>query len=184
MIPGESIVGDDLAYLRSIAGQARAVNVEVGIFGIIGDVNSKDDPVIHKVLTTPGEVIFSNVLVKDARPYWYGMGEDFPADGVNAAGAWHTGKKDAKGNEIPQPTRATPAIRSRCGPWQTWTRTGQGRRRKCRRIIYGGRDSDTWVPVQQSFDWAHRHYRLWGLAGKRDHRSHPGRPGRGGRSTL
>ena len=22
-------------------------------------------------------------------------------------------------------------------------------------IIYGGRDSDTWVPVQQSFDWAH-----------------------------
>jgi phosphoenolpyruvate carboxykinase (GTP) len=156
MIPGESIVGDDLAYLRSIEGQARAVNVEVGIFGIIGDVNSKDDPVIHKVLTTPGEVIFSNILVKDAKPYWYGMGEDFPADGVNAAGAWHTGKKDAKGNEIPPANkgnaRYTISLRALANLDKNLDKadgvTVGG-------IIYGGRDSDTWVPVQQSFDWAH-----------------------------
>ena len=46
MIPGENIVGDDLAYFRVINGEFRAVNVECGIFGIITDVNAKDDPVI------------------------------------------------------------------------------------------------------------------------------------------
>ena len=35
MIPGENIVGDDLAYFRVIDGQFRTANVEAGIFGII-----------------------------------------------------------------------------------------------------------------------------------------------------
>ena len=68
MLPGEAILGDDIAYFRAINGQARAANAEVGIFGIIQNVNPKDDPVIHDVLVKPGEVIFSNVLVKEGRP--------------------------------------------------------------------------------------------------------------------
>ena len=62
MLPGETILGDDIAYLRAIDSVARAVNVESGIFGIIQDVNPKDDSLIYKVLTAPGEIVFSNIL--------------------------------------------------------------------------------------------------------------------------
>jgi phosphoenolpyruvate carboxykinase (GTP) len=73
MIPGEQIVGDDIAYFRNIGGEFRAVNVEFGMFGIIKDVNAKDDPVIFENLMKNQEVIFSNVLVgPDNNPYWLG----------------------------------------------------------------------------------------------------------------
>ena len=44
MIPGQIIVGDDIAYLKKIGGEVRAVNVEHGIFGIIQDVNPERRP--------------------------------------------------------------------------------------------------------------------------------------------
>jgi phosphoenolpyruvate carboxykinase (GTP) len=50
MLPGETILGDDIAYIRDIDSAARAVNVEAGIFGIIQDVNPRDDALIYKVL--------------------------------------------------------------------------------------------------------------------------------------
>ncbi|MBN2874047.1 MAG: phosphoenolpyruvate carboxykinase (GTP), partial [Spirochaetales bacterium] len=62
MIPGERIVGDDIAYFRNIGGEFRAVNVEFGMFGIIQDVNAKDDPLIFENLMKDQEIIFSNVL--------------------------------------------------------------------------------------------------------------------------
>jgi phosphoenolpyruvate carboxykinase (GTP) len=81
MLPGETILGDDIAYFRAIDGKCKAVNAEFGIFGIIQNVTAKDDPAIWDMLTKPGEVIFSNVLIKDGKPYWLGMGIDIPADG-------------------------------------------------------------------------------------------------------
>jgi len=63
MIAGATVVGDDIAYLREGEnGEMRGVNIEQGIFGIIKNVNAKDDPVIFKTLSTPRELIFSNVL--------------------------------------------------------------------------------------------------------------------------
>ena len=155
MLPGETIVGDDIAYFRAIGGEARGVNVEAGIFGIIQDVKAKDDPVIYKVLTTPGEVIFSNVLVKDGRPYWLGMGEALPKEGVNFSGPWHIGKIDKQGNEIPpahKNARYTIALRTLANLDEQLD-DPQGV--PVGGIIYGGRDTDTSVPVQQSFDWVH-----------------------------
>ena len=155
MIPGETIVGDDIAYFRTIGGQARAVNVEVGIFGIIQDVKAKDDPVIWDVLHKPGEVIFSNVLIHNGQPYWLGMGEEIPPEGVNFSGAWQTGKKDAKGNPIDpahKNARYTISLRS-IANLDPELDNPQGV--PVGGVIYGGRDSDTAVPVQQSFDWAH-----------------------------
>ncbi|MGD9143314.1 MAG: phosphoenolpyruvate carboxykinase domain-containing protein, partial [Dehalococcoidia bacterium] len=70
MLPGETILADDIGYVRNIKGVCRAVNIESGIFGIIQDINPKDDPLINDILTSPGEIIFSNILVKDARPWW------------------------------------------------------------------------------------------------------------------
>ena len=46
MVQGESIVGDDIAYLRKKEGKIYAVNVEKGMFGVINGVNSQDDPIL------------------------------------------------------------------------------------------------------------------------------------------
>jgi len=155
MIAGETIIGDDIAYFRAIGGEARAVNVEAGIFGIIQDVKEKDDPVIWNVLATPGEVIFSNVLIEDGRPYWLGMGQELPKEGVNYSGKWHTAKIDKQGREIPaahKNARYTISLRKLANLDPRFDDT-EGV--PVGGIIYGGRDSDTWVPVQQSFDWSH-----------------------------
>lgn len=155
MLPGETILGDDIAYLRDIDSVARAVNVEAGIFGIIQDVNPTDDPAIFKVLTNPGEIIFSNVLVKDGKPYWLGMGSEIPKDGINFSGAWYDGKKDEFGNLIPpahKNARYAVALKAleNCDPELD---NPQGV--ELGGIMYGGRDAKAYVPVQQSFSWEH-----------------------------
>ncbi len=156
MVEGENIVGDDISYLRDIDGEVRGVNVERGVFGIIRDVNSEDDPLIWDVLTSSGEVIFSNVLVVDGVPYWQGDGRDIPDAGENFSGKWYKGKKDEEGNEIPYAhpnARYTIRLSSlrNCDTEALNSKDGV----KISAIIYGGRDSDTWVPVFQSFDWIH-----------------------------
>ena len=154
MIPGQTIVGDDIAYLRKKDGQARCVNVEKGIFGIIRDVNSEDDPVIHEALTKPGEVIFSNVLIdSNKKPHWLGMGAELPTEGPNHSGKWHKGRKDADGKEITPSHRNAryclniPDLSNRDPSIEEPEGVPVGG------IIYGGRDSDTWVPVEQAFNW-------------------------------
>jgi phosphoenolpyruvate carboxykinase (GTP) len=102
MIPGEQIVGDDIAYFRNIGGEFRAVNVEFGMFGIIKDVNAKDDPLIFENLMKNQEVIFSNVLRgPDGKPYWLGMGVKTPEEGRNHFGRWRKGIKDDKARMCP-----------------------------------------------------------------------------------
>lgn len=155
MLPGESILGDDIAYIRSIDSVARAVNVESGIFGIIQDVNPKDDASIFKVLNSPNEIIFSNVLVKDGKPYWLGMGSELPQDGVNFSGEWWEGKVDDTGEKIPpahKNARYAVALKAldNCDPELN---NPQGV--ELSGIMYGGRDARAYVPVQQSFGWEH-----------------------------
>ncbi len=155
MLPGETIVGDDIAYLRAIDGEARAVNVESGIFGIIRNVNPEDDPAICGILNNPGEVIFSNVLINDGTPYWLGMGRKLPADGVNHSGNWHAGKKDTDGNEVTASHKNARYTVAMAALPTLASRANDPAGVPVSAVIYGGRDSDTWVPVQQSFDWAH-----------------------------
>ncbi len=155
MLPGETILGDDIAYIRDINSTARAVNVESGIFGIIQDVKAKDDALIWKVLTNPGEIIFSNVLVKDGRPYWLGMGEELPKEGINYSGAWYEGKKDETGAEIPaahKNARYAVALKAleNCDP-----ELNNPEGVELGGIMYGGRDAKAYVPVQQGFSWEH-----------------------------
>jgi phosphoenolpyruvate carboxykinase (GTP) len=155
MLPGETILGDDIAYLRPIDSVARAVNVESGIFGIIQDVNHADDQLIYKVLTNPGEIIFSNILVKDGKPFWLGMGSELPKEGTNYTGAWFEGKKDESGCEIPAANKnaryavALKALENVDPELDNPLGIELGG------IMYGGRDAKAYVPVQQSFDWCH-----------------------------
>ena len=155
MLPGQTIVGDDIAYFRKKGTEIRAVNVEKGIFGIIRDVNSQDDPIIYEALTSPYEVIFSNILVDNAKkPHWLGMGSDLPAEGINHSGKWQKGKKDSNGNEITASHKNAryclniPDLSNRDPMLDDPDGVPVGG------IVYGGRDSDTWVPVEQAFSWA------------------------------
>lgn len=156
MLPGQLIIGDDIAYLRSWEDDfAHAVNIEKGIFGIIKDVNAKNDPVIYEALTTPRELIYSNVLVKEGKPYWIGMGVDHPKDGFNHYGDWIDGLTDNAGNKIPH---AHPNARytinlndlSNCDP-----RLEDPDGVPIEGIFYGGRDSDTMPPIVESLNWEH-----------------------------
>jgi phosphoenolpyruvate carboxykinase (GTP) len=155
MLPGETILGDDIAYLRNIESTARAVNVESGIFGIIQDINPKDDVSIFKILNNPGEIIFSNILVKDSKPYWLGMGSELPKEGTNFSGEWFEGKTDAAGNPIPpahKNARYAVALKAleNCDP-----ELDNPEGVELGGVMYGGRDAKAYVPVQQSFDWEH-----------------------------
>jgi len=155
MLPGETILGDDIAYFRAVDGTFRAVNAEAGIFGIIQNVSEKDDPVIWDVLHKPGEVIFSNLLVKDNQPYWLGMGQEIPDEGENFTGEWHKGKKDADGKEIPPAHKnaryavALDALANCDSELENPDGVDLDG------IMYGGRDAKGYVPVQEAFDWAH-----------------------------
>lgn len=155
MIPGNTILGDDIAYLRNIDGVCRIVNTEAGVFGIIKDVNPVDDPLIWEAVTTAGEVIFSNVLVNDSKPYWLGMGCEIPNKGTNYTGHWWEGKTDESGKKIPpanKNARYTIALKvlKNCDS-ELDNPLGVG----VEGIIYGCRDARAYVPVQQSFDWKH-----------------------------
>jgi len=155
MIEGETIVGDDLAYLRTKKDSVYSVNVESGVFGIIKDVNVKDDPGIWKVLTRPGEVIFSNVLVDDGVPYWEGDDREHPEKGVNHSGDWFKGKTDPEGKKIsPSHKNARYTIRLKDLD-NLDEKADDPEGVKTGGIIYGGRNSRTWVPVLQAFDWTH-----------------------------
>jgi phosphoenolpyruvate carboxykinase (GTP) len=100
MVEGETIVGDDLAYLHNLKGKVYAANVEKGIFGIIQDISEKSDPLIWSLVTSPGDVIFGNVLNVDGTPRWLGDGRVAPEKGKNFSGDWVPGKKDEQGKAI------------------------------------------------------------------------------------
>jgi len=156
MLKGETIIGDDIAYIRNIDGKARAVNVEAGLFGIIQDINPDDDPMIWKILHEENEVIFSNVLkTEEGKIYWIGKPGEPPEKGINFLGEWYPGKKDEDGNEIPpshKNARFTAGLKDLENVDPSFNDPAGV---ELGGIIYGGRDSDTWVPVQESYGWEH-----------------------------
>jgi phosphoenolpyruvate carboxykinase (GTP) len=155
MLPGENILGDDIAYFRKIDGQVRAVNAEAGIFGIIQSVQEKSDPMIWEVLHNPGEVIFSNILITDNKPYWLDMGIPTPDKGRSFTGQWFKGKKDSAGKDVPlahKNARYTVSLKALAN-CDSELNNPMGV--PLGGMMYGGRDSKASVPVQQSFNWAH-----------------------------
>ena len=156
MIECQTIVGDDIAFLRRDEnGQCVAANVEQGIFGVIKDVCPEDDLVLYKALTAPKEIVFNNVLVVDGGIYWLGMGKEFPKKGFNHSGEWYEGKKDKEGKIIDvshKNARFTLRINELDNADE---KADDPKGVPVGGIIYGGRDSDISVPVLQSLSWAH-----------------------------
>lgn len=156
MIPGETIVGDDIVYIKNINNKVYAVNVEIGIFGIIEDINPTDDPTIWKVLNEPNEIIFSNILMtEDGIAYWVGKPGKVPEKGINHSGQWHQGKKDAEGNLIPpshKNARFTLNLKNLDNLDANYDNPGGV---EIKGVIYGGRDSDTLAPLLEAYNWNH-----------------------------
>lgn len=156
MVKGEQIVGDDIAYLRNIDGKTRGVNVESGIFGIIEGINPDDDPIQWKAITEPNEVIFTNQLVTpDGKNYWNGKPGPVPEKDVNHSGEWYPGKKDKDGKEI-TPSHKNARFTFRMDILDNVDpKLHDPNGVPISGMIYGGRDSDTWVPVKEAFSWDH-----------------------------
>jgi phosphoenolpyruvate carboxykinase (GTP) len=148
---GDHFVGDDLAQLWIAEdGSVRSINPEIGIFGIVEDVNWEGDPLLMECLRHPGtEVIWSNVLIdKNGIPQWTGNGEDPPPlKGINFQGPWEKGKLDENGKEIPMshPNSRCTLSNSALGNYSEMNEAGSGV--ETRIITYSGRDSDTMPPV-------------------------------------
>jgi phosphoenolpyruvate carboxykinase (GTP) len=148
---GTDFIGDDLAQMWIAAdGTLRAINPEIGIFGIVQDVNREGDPLLMKSLREEGaEVIWSNVLIDaQGKPRWVGDGDEPPTGGYNFRGEWHPGKKDAKGKDTPisHPNARCTLL---CSAIENYNRkmATDPAGVPVKVITYSGRDSDTMPPV-------------------------------------
>ncbi len=148
---GDHFVGDDLAQLWIAEdGTVRSINPEVGIFGIVEDVNWEGDPMLMECLRNPGtEVIWSNVLIDEKGvPQWVGNGEEPPPQkGKNFQGPWERGMVDESGKEIPMshPNSRCTLSNDALGNYSKMNEDPNGV--DTRIVTYSGRDSDTMPPV-------------------------------------
>ncbi|MBC8316624.1 MAG: phosphoenolpyruvate carboxykinase (GTP) [Desulfobulbaceae bacterium] len=147
---GTHLIGDDLAkiFIDSASGEVRAVNPEKGMFGIIEGVNRDDDPEIMTLLEgKENEVIFSNLLVSDQKPYWIGMGEQLPVKGTNFKGEWTFKSREPASHKNARFTLALDAIEN----YDPETENPRGV--KVSALVYGGRDYATMPTVVMAHDW-------------------------------
>jgi len=147
---GTHLIGDDLAkiFIDQESGEVRAVNPEKGMFGIIEGVNKEDDPETMEILTGEGrEVIFSNLLTSDGKPYWSGMGEALPVKGRNFAGEW-----TAKSGKSPSHKNARFTISlDTLGNYDPAGENPEGV--KLSGLLFGGRDYTTMPTIVMAHDW-------------------------------
>lgn len=143
---GTDFIGDDLAQMWiEKDGSIHAVNPEIGLFGIVKDVNREGDPLLMKALRgdKPAEVIYSNILVtEDGTARWEGDGDPIPAKGKNYAGDWTPDSKEPMSNANARCTLSNSVIENYN---QKMATDPAGVEVKV--VTYSGRDSDTMPPV-------------------------------------
>ncbi len=147
---GTHLVGDDLAkiFIDSASGEVRAVNPERGMFGIIEGVNREDDPETMQVLTEEGnEVIFSNLLLSNGKPYWNDMGEPLPEKGRNFEGEWTAESGKPASHKNARFTILLDALEN----YDSAVEKPEGV--KLSGLLYGGRDYTTMPTIVMAHDW-------------------------------
>lgn len=143
---GSDFIGDDLAQLWvADDGTVRGINPEIGIFGILEDVNYEGDPHLMKCLREPGtEVIFSNVLIdENKKPRWIGDGEPVPERGTNFQGEWTPDMTDVP---MSHPNSRCTLLSESIGNHNTEVNADPAGA-VIEVVTYSGRDSDTMPPI-------------------------------------
>jgi phosphoenolpyruvate carboxykinase (GTP) len=147
---GTHLIGDDLAkiFIDPESGEVRAVNPEKGMFGIIEGVNWEEDPETMRVLmNSENEVIFSNLLISDRKPYWQGMEMSLPERGRNYAGEWSGNSGQRVSHKNARFTFALDALRN----YEQANEDSRGV--KLSILLYGGRDYTTMPTIVMAHDW-------------------------------
>jgi phosphoenolpyruvate carboxykinase (GTP) len=93
-------------------------------------------------------------VTDDGKPNWLGMGCELPKEGVNYAGKYKEGMKGPDDKEVsPSHKNARYTVRiSELENKDALMDDPAGV--PIGGILYGGRDSDTWVPVEEAYTWA------------------------------
>ncbi|MBN2308776.1 MAG: phosphoenolpyruvate carboxykinase (GTP) [Candidatus Hydrogenedentes bacterium] len=143
---GSDFIGDDLAQLWIAEdGTLRGINPEIGIFGIVEDVNEEGDPYLMKSLREPGaEVIFCNVLIdENGKPRWVGDGEEVPPRGTNFQGEWTPDMTDVP---MSHPNSRCTLLNEAIGNHNKEANSDPAGL-PISVITYSGRDADTMPPI-------------------------------------
>lgn len=147
---GSYLIGDDLAkiFIDDNNGEVRAVNPEKGMFGIIEGINQENDPEVIKVLMDDeSEVIFSNILINDEKPYWNNMDGELPEQGQNYQGKWLRSSGHPASHKNSRFTINLAALKN----YDHATEKPEGVKISC--LLFGGRDYTTMPTIVIAHDW-------------------------------
>lgn len=150
-LPGWKVecVGDDIAWMRIVDGQLRAVNPEAGFFGVAPGTSMHSNPNAMKSIEK--NTVFTNVALKENNDIWWeDIGEEKPDNMINWLRTEHS--KDSP-YDAAHPNSRFCVSASQCPVMDENWESPEGV--PISAIIFGGRRSSTVPLVYQTRDWKH-----------------------------